>query len=95
MTFTQWQEYIAKVDAIAKRVKAMQDDRARKIAESVGVPFDGCCLHNAAIDTDMTGWCKGRPDRLKAAKQANHIATDWKASRLAGAISKAAWARIN
>lgn len=94
MTFEQWQAYTAKVDGIAKRVKAMSDARALKLAQSVGIPDIGICLHNASIDDSLTGWCHNNPQRLKVAKRAIRIANDWRASRIATKISRKAWERI-
>ena len=94
MEFTEWQQYSQRINGIAKRIKAMQDDRAWAIAASVGIPRDCCCLHNASIDTELSGWCAVRPDRLNAAKRASHILNNWNASQLAQRISARAWAQV-
>ena len=28
-----------------------------------------CCLHNASVDDSLSGWCKGAPERLAAARR--------------------------
>lgn len=54
----------------AERVTRSIQDRAFAIAETVGIPRNLTCLHNASIDDKMTGWCAGSPERLKVAKRA-------------------------
>ena len=66
----------ASLDAIRARVARLVrsiQSRGWKIAESVGIPQDTCCLHNASIDTGLKGWCAGSPERLRAAKHATRI----------------------
>ncbi len=92
--FAAWQAFAAKVESHAKAIDEMRMARVWKLAESVGIGRDMCCLHNASIDNEMTGWCKGNPHRLKVAKRARHIADDWTASRLASRIVSRAYDRM-
>lgn len=89
-----WREIHQKAHAIAQRVNAMRDARGWALAASVGIPRCGCSLHNASIDTNLTGWCAGNPRRLKVAKAARRILDDWSATRLADSISQRAYERI-
>ena len=57
---------IRRADAVCHSIQ----ERAWALAAAVGIPRDGCCLHNASIDDGLNGWCKDRPDRLQFAKQA-------------------------
>lgn len=61
-------------------------DRGWELAESVGIGRDMCCLHNASIDDEMKGWCKDNPNRLRVAKRAKHILSDWSISHKADRI---------
>jgi hypothetical protein len=70
----------------AGRCDAMRNDRGWKLAVSVGIPRCGCCLHNAANDKEMRGWCAGNPARHKAAKRANRLVTTWPAAEIAERI---------
>lgn len=95
-TFAEWQTFARNVNETAQRLKASRDAEAWKIAAAVGIPRDGCCLHNASIDDGMRGWCAGAGgrERLKAAKRANYILNDWRAHQLAEAIIRRAWDRV-
>ncbi len=86
-----WQLEASALQRRAEDLTKRIHDRAWKIAASVGIPRDGCCLHNASIDDKMTGWCSGRPDRLPVAKLASRILADWSASTLARNISARRW----
>lgn len=66
--------------------------RAWKLAESVGIPHDGCCLHNASVDDDMKSWCAGNPKRLAVAKRASRMMDEaWALSDLARNIERRAF----
>ncbi len=98
LTKTPWQialaQWIAKTDAIHARAKVIntrQHERGWKLAATVGIPHDGCCLHNASIDDKMTGWCAGNPHRLAIAKKASALVNDWRAARAAERMTSKAW----
>lgn len=95
MNFKQWQEFSQRISARAKVAQDMRHNRGWALAETVDIPRDGCCLHNAAIDDDMTGWCFRNPQRLKIAKRANHILNDWRISHLADRIINRAWNTVD
>ena len=86
LTFTEWQERSTSIRKRAERLQKSMHERGWKLAASVGIPRDFCCLHNASIDTELRGWCSGNPERLKVAKAANRILSDWSATRLAESI---------
>jgi hypothetical protein len=91
--FKAWQEFAQRIGDRAKVAQQSKHDRAWKLAASVGIPRDACCLHNASIDTDMTGWCFQNPQRLKVAKRAAHMLNDWAISRKAESIISRAYPR--
>lgn len=88
LTFTEWQERSTSIRKRAERLQKSRHERGWKLAASVGIPRDFCCLHNASIDTELKGWCKGRPERLRVARRAMHILNDWSAIRLAESITR-------
>lgn len=90
----KWQAYIASVEARAKALDEAIHDRGWALAASVGIPRDGCCLHNASIDDDLKGWCNMNPHRLKVAKEANYLVGQWPASNLARKIVMRSWNRM-
>ena len=92
--FKEWSELASELRKRGKAIDDSKHDAAWKLAASVGIPRCGCSLHNASIDDDMAGWCKGNPERLKVAKQANHLLMNWDGSRTADKAIKAAWNRL-
>lgn len=92
--FAQWQRIAHNATERAKLIKDARDAKAWELAASVGIGRCGCSLHNASIDTELRGWCKGNPHRLKVAKQATHILDDWTPYELAERISANAWNRL-
>lgn len=92
--FKTWQDFADKVYAHRDAIIRMRDERAWKLAASVGIGQCMCSLHNASIDDSLTGWCHNNPHRLRVAKQANHILSDWRASRLTDSIVRRAYERI-
>lgn len=97
-TFAEWITFSRAVHAAATRLQTIKDNQAWALALTVGIPRDGCCLHNASIDDAGTGWCAG-PDgrqRLKVAKRAAHmLRANWEISRRADRISQRAFDRVN
>lgn len=93
-SFTEWNEIVRDARERGKAIDDSLHEQGWKLAAEHGIPRDMCCLHNASIDDDMTGWCKGNPERLKAAKHANYLLNQWPGSKQADAISKAAWNRL-
>lgn len=99
-TETEWQPafalFLAESRAITARAARLTHSihaRAWRLAASVGIGRDACCLHNASIDDRMTGWCKANPERLRAAKRATAILSDWTAHGIAETISARLWKR--
>jgi hypothetical protein len=91
---TDLKQVIATCSALRERAIRLQasiTDRGFALALTVGIPRNMCCLHNASIDDNLQGWCKGNPAMLKIAKRANLIVNDWSATRLADAICKRLW----
>ncbi len=96
MSFDAWCAFSRAIRARADALVASRRDAAFALAASVGIPRNLCCLHNAAIDDDLRGWCKGNPARLRVAKRANWLLSNhvWEPSRLADRIISRAWDRI-
>lgn len=90
-TFAEWQAFSRAVREASDRIRAYRLTRAFALAATVGLPADGCCIHNAACDVNLTGWCHGNPQRLHVAKRVNHELKDWRASEVAGRVSSRAW----
>lgn len=91
LTFGQWQVFARNIRLRAQALDQSVHERAFEIARQAGITRDLCCIHNAAIDDNLTGWCYRNPARLKAAKLANHLLNQWTASRLADRIIARAW----
>lgn len=81
---------LERVKEIEARVSSLVNSiqkRAWKLAATVEIPRDGCCLHNASIDDNMTGWCFQAPERLKVAKRATRMIDEsWEVSSLGDRI---------
>ncbi len=90
----QWQAIAIDVNRRGQAIDRSIHERGWALAASVGIPRCGCSLHNASIDTDLKGWCKDSPHRLKVAKEANYLLSLWPGSRLADKIQKSAWNRL-
>ncbi len=95
LTFKQWQQFATKVNARAEKVARQRMDAGFALAATVGIGRDMCCLHNAAIDDELKGWCAGNPERLKVAKRADYMVTEWcwQPTRLAQRLISRAWDR--
>lgn len=91
IAFAQWRTYCDEISARAKLITEARHETGWNLAASVGIPHDMCCLHNASIDDNMKGWCFENPTRLAAAKLANAIVNDWRASRVADRMIQAKW----
>lgn len=94
MTFKQWQEFAKRIDERAKALNDSVHERGWALAKSVGIHRDMCSLHNASIDDELKGWCFQNPERLKVAKQANHLVNSWPASDIAERIIARAWEKV-
>lgn len=92
--FQQWQSVYHQTRVMADRIRQMRIDRAYALAATVGLPPILNCIHNAAIDDDLKGWCAGDPYRLRIAKQVNHMLNDWREHNAADRIQKRAWNRF-
>ncbi len=91
---TAWKELTQRVRVRAEALQRARHEEGWKLAASVGIPHCGCSLHNASIDDSLTGWCKNNPERLKVARQANHIVNDWEISHKADRIVRRAWNKL-
>ncbi len=94
MTFEQWKELCERVHAMADRVYQMRSARGWAMAATVGIPRNGCCIHNASIDTACTEWSAAGPHVYKTARRALRLIEDYSASRLAERITARAWAQV-
>jgi hypothetical protein len=92
--FAAWKQITHRIRTRTEALQKAQHEKGWELAASVGIPRCGCSLHNASIDDDMTGWCKGNPERLKVAKRAKHILDNWSASRLGARLIQRAWNRL-
>lgn len=81
----------ASIRARAAMVQSSIHERGWALAASVGIGRCMCSVHNASIDDALRGWCSGNPGRLKVAKRAKAILSDWSASRLADVICARLW----
>lgn len=95
MTFAEWKAYATRVREMADRVNTMRHDRGFAIAATVGIPRDMCCLHNASIDRNCTGWSSAGPHVHRTARKALRLVDDWSASRIADRAIQRAWATVN
>jgi len=93
-SFARWQAIHARVTAQGRRIDDATHEKGWALAASVGIPRHMCALHNASIDDELKGWCHQNPQRLKVARQANHLVNDWTASQKAREISKRAWNKL-
>ena len=94
MTFLQWRTFAQRVNGIAERISRMKIDRGFALARANGISPDMCCIHNASIDENLTGWCHNNPARLKAAKRAKRIVDDCRHNRLAESVIARAYATV-
>jgi hypothetical protein len=92
MTLEQWRELAARVHGMADRIWVMRRNRVDAVCRANGL--DIRCLHNAAGDDGLTGWCHQNPGRLKLAKALNRELSDWTPSRIAERICSRAWQRV-
>ena len=92
--FAEWQRIATDARLRSERIDRSIQDRGWALALTVGIPRDGCALHNASIDDGLTGWCHKNPTMLKVAKQANHLVNQWPAHRIADRLVKRAWNRL-
>ena len=84
MTYTQWQNFARNIRERAQQLETSKKNEARELAHKNGL--DPSCIHNAAIDTELTGWCYRHPERLKIARQVEHALGDFSISHLADRI---------
>ena len=89
-----WSEFAHTVRERANRIRQARYNEGRRLAESVGIPVE--CVHNAALDTKMTGWCANSPERLRVAKRVKYILGrwQWEPTDIADRIIKRAWDRF-
>lgn len=92
--FAQWKQLAHKVNAEAKASDDALHEAGWALAATVGIPRDGCCLHNASIDDELNGWCAGNPQRLVVAKEAKALVSSFPASREADLLIKSEWNRL-
>jgi hypothetical protein len=91
--FEAWQKFAENIRSRGEALAISRMEQGFALALSVGIPRDLCCLHNASIDDEMTGWCANNPKRLKAAKKAAWMCSEWcwEPTRLASKIISKAW----
>ncbi len=91
IAMAEWMLKAAQINARAEAINKRQHDRGWTLAATVGIPHDGCCLHNASIDDNLTGWCHNNAQRLIVAKKASALVNDWRAARAAERMVNRAW----
>lgn len=80
---------------IADRIRAEKIKQAAVIWQAAfksAIPPHNC-VHNAAIDDALHGWCRTR-EQLRAAKKANELLNDWTASKIAARGSRRIWNQL-
>lgn len=90
-TFEQWQHYARTIENRVKALEFLYHQKGWNIAKQAGIGLDMCCIHNASIDDALKGWCFQNPERLKAAKRANFILSDFHISHLGQRLIDRAW----
>lgn len=86
--FEAWRKASDELVARAFLIDNARREKGWALAESVGIPRHGGCLHNAACDERLTGWCKDNPERLRAARIANRWTQEYRATRIARRIAQ-------
>lgn len=96
ITFEEWKEYTTKLRERAARIHKMKRERVEKLTTSVfGFPVRGLCLHNAAIDSNYSGWMHGKTrGDMRTIRQANDLENNWDENRIVDRATKKAWERI-
>ena len=88
--YAAWQAKARDVKARARAIAASRREQAIALGKTVGLPDNDCCIHNAAIDDEMRGWCAGPGgwERLKVAKRVKWMLDEWQweATRIADRI---------
>lgn len=92
---TVWRTRRERLKAVASRIRKANLERAERIwKEAFGSSLPPSnCVHNAAIDANLTGWCKTRK-QLRAAKQADALINDWTTSQIANRGSNRIWSQL-
>lgn len=81
--FTAWQRASAATMTRATEIDRAAQARGWALAATVEIPQCMCCLHNAALDDNLIGWCKDNPHRLAVAQRANYMVNRTRAADLA------------
>lgn len=88
--YEAWQAKARDVKARAKAIADSRREEAFRLAATVGLPRNLCCIHNASIDEAGTGWCAGPGgwERHKVAKRVEWMLDEWQweATRIADRI---------
>ena len=83
---------ILRAEAIAERILRMKRERARQLwatAFDCGLP-DFNCIHNAAIDDGLKGWCRNRL-QLRTARICNELVSDYSQDRIVEKLVRRLW----
>lgn len=67
----------------ATEIDRIAQARGWALAATVEIPQCMCCLHNAALDDNLIGWCHGNPHRLAVAQRARYMVNRTRAGDLA------------
>lgn len=67
---SEWREKYTKMREITERIRAMRHARAVAMLRSVGMSYDGCCIHNCSISTvGDGGWGGSRNQTREEAEE--------------------------
>ena len=94
MTYQEWMEFAKSIRRRAEALDEAIHATGFRIAASQGLPPMINCIHNAAIDDNLVGWCFQNYARLSAAKHADYLLNQWPGSALADRIITKAWNRM-
>lgn len=84
---------IQRAEAIAKRIELSKRERSRRLWQAAFdmpelPPFN--CIHNAAIDDEMRGWCRNRL-QLRTAKICDELVSDHSPDRIVEKLTRRLW----
>jgi hypothetical protein len=82
MTFQQWRTKASELRDRLSRYDAIHRELLTRECEKAGLPMMGNCIHNAAIDDDLKGWCCRNPVLLRDAKRIDRMWNDYRASTI-------------
>lgn len=96
MMFQEWCNKHRELQERCQRFRQQRNELVAKITKRIfGFSVRGNCLHNAAIDTDFSGWMYGKNRRdLREVRRANELENDWTFNQIADRLSRKWWAQV-